>query len=107
MTITSEPEYCTVREAAEKLRISTPTVRRWIRSGRLKAYRIGDRNIRVRLRDLQQVVRRSAMSPTEIDQLMARLRVGQAQILAQRGGVPLSSSVPIIREARAHRSAGL
>lgn len=31
----------TVREVAEKLRVSRPTVYRWIESGRLKAFRYG------------------------------------------------------------------
>jgi excisionase family DNA binding protein len=34
-------DYYTVEEVAEKARVSTKTVRNWIKCGRLKAHRIG------------------------------------------------------------------
>lgn len=45
--ITHDHEYLTVREAADLLRVSVPTIRRWIASGRLRAVRPGGRTVRV------------------------------------------------------------
>ena len=37
----------TVRQVADLLQVHTESVHRWIREGRLNAYRIGDRILRV------------------------------------------------------------
>jgi len=44
--------YKTINEAAELLDVSRTTVWRWIREGRLPAYRAGSRTIRIRAEDL-------------------------------------------------------
>lgn len=46
-TTTPVPDWITLREASERLKISEKSVRRWIADGRLKAVRIGPRMIRV------------------------------------------------------------
>ncbi len=48
----NERDYYTVAEVAEILDVSHSTVWRWIRAGRLPAYRVGARNLRIRQRDL-------------------------------------------------------
>lgn len=52
-----EKEYCTVSEAASLLDVSPATVWRWIDSGRLSAYRLGAKNIRIKKADLESVIR--------------------------------------------------
>jgi excisionase family DNA binding protein len=54
MKPTSERDYYTVAEVAEILNVSHSTVWRWIRAGKLRAYRVGSRNLRVRSRDLHR-----------------------------------------------------
>jgi excisionase family DNA binding protein len=46
----------TVTEAARLLSVSRSTVWRWIESGRLRAYRVGPKTIRIREKDLDEVV---------------------------------------------------
>ena len=120
--ITDETDYATVSEAARLLRVSVPTVWRWIDSGRLPAYRVGSRIIRIRRADLESLVRPArtmkertvedkvihlgdrAVDPRE---LVTVLLEGQASILARRRGRPLKPSAPFIRQARRERAARL
>ena len=44
----------TLEEAAAALRVSTDTVRRRIRAGRLRAYRFGPRMLRLRRADVER-----------------------------------------------------
>ncbi|MFD4957544.1 excisionase family DNA-binding protein [Microbacterium sp. NPDC058389] len=46
------PEWGTMAEAAERATVELSTIRRWIASGRITAYRVGARNVRL---DLRQV----------------------------------------------------
>src|SRR5260370_32579230 len=48
--------YLSVRQAAKQLSVHPSTIRRWIDQGRLPAYRIGDRRVGVRPRDLARLV---------------------------------------------------
>jgi excisionase family DNA binding protein len=123
--ITNETGYTTVSEAARLLRVSVPTVWRWIDSGRLPAHRVGRRSIRIRKEDLAAVIRPArdeAMKelkqqdlqvihlgrrPVDVENLLDSLRKGQEQILARRKGKRFRSSVPLIRESRDDRSAAL
>jgi excisionase family DNA binding protein len=118
---THEHEYCTVAEVAQLLRVSKPTVWRWIASGRLPAVRRGPRAIRVRRADLylvtQDVRPRHPMTRAELEPYIIRggdptvpwqevldhIRQTNDRILARRGGKPLDSSLPLIHEARSER----
>ncbi len=51
-----DEEYCTVPEAAALLRVNPSTVWRWIEAGRLPAYRVGLRSIRIKRRHLDRIV---------------------------------------------------
>ncbi|MDH6280980.1 helix-turn-helix domain-containing protein [Prescottella agglutinans] len=53
----SKTRYSTLTEAAETLSVSTRTVRRYIAAGKLKAYRVGPRVIRVDLSELDRLMR--------------------------------------------------
>jgi excisionase family DNA binding protein len=48
-------DLLTVPEAAAVLKVSPVTVSRWLRQGRLPAYRLGPRAVRIRRADLQAV----------------------------------------------------
>jgi len=122
--ITNETEFTTISEAARLLRVSVPTVWRWIESGRLPAYRVGRRNIRIRRDDLGSVVRpvrgQPAKQPNmerkvirlgdrtaDTEKLIGNLLAGQEKILSRRRGRPFKPSAPLIRQARRQRSAQL
>ena len=103
--ITHDTEYYTVREAAEALRVSVPTVWRWVRQGRLNAHRIGSRSIRIRRTDLDKMIQPVTTRATQsASDLIRRLTIHHETILARRGGNPLPSSVQLIREMREERS---
>ena len=44
-------EFLTVPEVAARLRVSTETVRRWLRAGKLKGVQIGGTRVGYRVRD--------------------------------------------------------
>lgn len=52
-----------VPQAARLLAVHISTIRRWIRQGKLPAYRVGDKGVRVRYDDLMQL-----LTPLEIQQ---------------------------------------
>jgi len=49
-------EYLTIRQAAEKLQVSTRTITRRIQDGSLPCYRLGARTIRIRSTDLENYI---------------------------------------------------
>ncbi len=53
--------YLTIQDAAIRLRCSTKTVRRYIASGKLVAYRVGPTMLRIRLTDLDAMVASGAV----------------------------------------------
>jgi excisionase family DNA binding protein len=55
-------ELLTLEQAAARLGVSIDTVRRWVRSGRLTAIRIGPRTTRIDPRDLEDLVNDSPNS---------------------------------------------
>jgi excisionase family DNA binding protein len=56
MPTTSLPILLSVRDAADRLGVSTKTIRRWIASGELPHYRLG-RSIRIAESDLIGFIR--------------------------------------------------
>lgn len=54
----TRPQYITVAEAAEYLKCSPRTVRAFIADGRIPAYRIGPRLIRIDPHDLDAITSR-------------------------------------------------
>jgi excisionase family DNA binding protein len=63
---TIEADLLTVAEAAELLKVDRSTIRRWINTGTLPAYRVGQRFVRVRRADLSSVISpRAIQEPRE------------------------------------------
>jgi excisionase family DNA binding protein len=52
------PEFMTLEAAAEWLDVHPRSIRRWIARGELPGYRLGSRALRVRVRDLEALIRR-------------------------------------------------
>lgn len=50
-------DYLTVAEVATSCRVSEAAVRKWIRVGRLPAYRVGGRLLRIDARDVAALTR--------------------------------------------------
>jgi len=131
-TVMDQDEFVTVSEAAKALRVSVPTIKRWLKDGRIPAYRLGPRYIRIRRADLTGVltpmreevspmpegpVRELAPIPTtltvkpltaaQIVQLDKAIRGTQKvieMIRTRRNGEPLAPSWPILRESREDRA---
>jgi len=57
MATVQEREFYTASEAARKLDVSRTTIWRWIANGKLSAYRIGGRTIRIRRQDVESMLR--------------------------------------------------
>ena len=57
MATLQEREFYTVTEAARLLDVSRTTIWRWINDGRLGAYRVGGRTIRIRRQDVRKMLR--------------------------------------------------
>jgi excisionase family DNA binding protein len=56
--MSEEPvEYYTASEAARALRVSRTTVWRWVSEGRLAAYHVGGRTLRIRREDVKRALR--------------------------------------------------
>ncbi|MDQ3694089.1 MAG: helix-turn-helix domain-containing protein [Chloroflexota bacterium] len=62
MSVTTN-DYLTIEEAAELLRVSTSTVRRWIREGDIVAHRAGKRRILLRRTDIARSVSEVGFQP--------------------------------------------
>jgi excisionase family DNA binding protein len=135
MVVEPSDELISVAEAAKILQVSVPTVKRWLRDGRLPAYHLGPRYVRIRRADLQRVLRPlqpkvthlnerpldagapvHTMPPTEplTDEQVAEALQAikeaddlRAKMRARRGGKPLASSWPLLREAREQRQPSL
>ena len=114
---TSEHEYLTIAEAAALLRVSTSTVRRSIQAGKMRSLRFGDRGVRIRRGDLEGLgavsipgqpwwkaysVRLHDPSLSE-EAWLKDIEEINDRILAERGGVPLPDSLPLLHEARTER----
>ena len=126
----AESEFYTIGEAARALQVSPSTVWRWIDKGRLNAYRVGEKKIRIEREELARAVKpftrerrrggamtketetgvriMAASAAAKNDQLavVEEARRLQEQILARRRGRPLPASYKDIEKARRARSAG-
>ena len=56
MNTAPELDLLTKREVAELLKVSEVTIARWLKQGRLPAYRVGPRAVRVRRADVERLM---------------------------------------------------
>ena len=123
---TLNEEYLTVTEAANLVRVSPSTIRRWIREGNLPAYRLGPRRVGLKRDDLatlvtpihtgiEEAIQRPDDAPIPVPKLTPEQKrraleaLEQAQqlskqILARRGGKPFPPSWIVINEQRDERT---
>lgn len=129
MSVAQERDYLTVAQAAALLQVDSSTIRRWIDQGRLPAYRVGDRHLRLRRADVDRLVvpapggsgedtgsslealRRDLMTPLTPEERRHALAAMDAaeelarQIAARYGGEPFTPpSEDIINEMREERT---
>ncbi|HEY7034990.1 MAG TPA: helix-turn-helix domain-containing protein [Thermomicrobiales bacterium] len=129
MSATSDLDLLTMREVAALLKVSEVTVARWLKQGRLPAYRVGPRAVRVRRVDVDNLIeprevasqdehpdaeddwKARALRPlTKEEQERGLQAMRQAfalsdEVIARRGGKPFSvSSTEIIRREREKRT---
>ena len=126
-------DWLTIGEAVRHLRVGRTTLHRWLKQGRLTAYRVGPKSVRLRRADLERLVRPITDTGEEVtaaqetesapihnslatirpltdeqqQQALAAMTAAQAfrsRLLAQRGGEPFDESWPLIRAARDERS---
>jgi excisionase family DNA binding protein len=119
----------TIAEAAALLKVGRSTVNRWLRDGRLPAYRVGPKAVRIRRGDLERIMMpmsqagkepmgdegrndvRATIRPLTNEQAAeqrAAFEASKAHLERMRsryGGAPRAESWPIIREARDERAA--
>jgi excisionase family DNA binding protein len=117
-----------VAQAASALGVSVSTIWRWIDAGRMPAFRLGPKAIRIKKEDAESALTPASdrVAPTnamriyddpeeakkpptddEIERLRAAIAGMDAvreSIRKRRKGVPLPSSAPLIRESREERS---
>jgi excisionase family DNA binding protein len=126
--------YYTVAEAARTLRVHRTTILRWIVAGRLRAYRVGPKSVRIMESDLGAAVtpangkrgevtdaveqKRSGsaivagaaslrLTDGEIERGLAslrRLRASRGVIAARHAGPVLPTSEELVRQEREARS---
>lgn len=114
-------ELLTIKEAALLLRVSTVTISRWIKQGRLAANYVGPRSIRIRRDDLDSLLtsargRAAAhmpdqdlmpMTDEEVGRFQAaieRAELVRSKMLMLRNGKPFASSAELIAREREARS---
>jgi excisionase family DNA binding protein len=118
----SESTYFTVAQAARLLAVSPSTIWRWIDAGKLQAYRLGGRTIRIRRSDLESVVQPAraggpderltaeevaALQPPTPEEL-ARRDAAVARVLEVRARTPSIAPLTVtelIRRAREEEGA--
>ncbi|MGH2344539.1 MAG: helix-turn-helix domain-containing protein [Chloroflexota bacterium] len=114
-----DEESLSVAEAAARLKVNKSTVWRWIDSGRLPAYRIGERRVRLKKADVEGLITPArVIDLEERDTAICRLtkeeqsealaaveqaRTVQATLLARRGGERFSPSWELLEEIRSLR----
>jgi len=126
VSTTLDQQYVSVTVAAKLLGVHAATVRRWVDSGTLKAYRLGPRRLLVKREDLDRLITPArqeppvgvgmvqreptalrSLTPEEQQQALAAMeaaRQSAAEIRAQRGGKLFAPSWELLDESRDERT---
>lgn len=129
--IDHDNELLTIAEATRLLKVGRTTLHRWLKSGRLRAYHVGPKAVRIRRSDLaalmqpiheREIVPENNAPPRTIHTSSVTLRPltdeqqrraldalhASRELLARqrakRQGIPFDESWPLIRDARDERS---
>ena len=110
-------DFMSPAAAAQLVGVSASTIWRWINSGRLLAYRVGPRSIRVRRDDLKAVIQPARVGPSTPEHRapaqhdaaspdpaeLARRKAIAARILALRAEATIAprTTADLIRQVRA------
>jgi excisionase family DNA binding protein len=115
-------DLLTLDEAATLLKVSVVTLRRWIKQGRLPAYHVGPRKVRIKRSDLAKAFTPTAqeevsvvpesipirpLTDAEVREGLEALKESEAllqRLRERRKGQPLAPSWPLIRKEREARS---
>lgn len=65
--------WLTIAETCNYLKVTRATVYRWIRNGRLRSYRLGERGTRLRRADVDAM-----LSPNDLGEKQALLRLAES-----------------------------
>ena len=125
MSTLLDDDLLTIAEAAALLKVHTSTTRRWIAQGNLLAYRVGQRRVALERDDVGMLISRArsgpAISSAAVElrrqlppmiperrrqglEAVERIRKRHAELRAERGGVPFSSSGDLLNEWRDERT---
>lgn len=128
MSVVQASDYLTVAQAAALLQVDPSTIRRWIDQGRLPAYRVGTRQLRLRRADLDrlvvpdprgsdeaaesslEVLRRELMTPLTPEERRRGLEILEeaqrkhAELVVRWGGPAEPSSAELLNEIRDERT---
>ena len=84
MSVDQADDLLTPKEAAAFLKVSTVTIKRYLKQGRLPAYHIGPRAIRIRRQDLQRVLHPAPRQEVNMTPEQARSKTPPAHELHRR-----------------------
>jgi excisionase family DNA binding protein len=87
MTRSQESDYYTVTQAAKVLEVSPSTIWRWIKVGKLPAYRVGERTIRIKKADLPSIVIPAQAKEVSMEKQPTTFQPPSAEELARRKAV--------------------
>jgi excisionase family DNA binding protein len=129
MSTSVDEQYVSLAAAAKLLGVHIATVRRWVDSGILEAYRLGPRRLLVKREDLDRLISPARVEPSagsgmryrdsvalrpltpeEKAHALAAMEAARqlaAEIQASRGGKLFSPSWEIINESRDERTRDL
>jgi excisionase family DNA binding protein len=112
MATIQEREFYTVSEAARVLDVSRTTIWRWIDIGKLPAYRVGGRTIRIRREDVETMRRPARVDRDELEPDIwanydpERARASLRSLRGLLKGVDREKLLKDIHEARGQDSKG-
>lgn len=111
MAIQHADDLITVAEAADLLRVSTVTIKRWLKQGRLPAYHVGPRAIRLRRADLAAVVRpvrepvgTTTGRPTQEELARRKALVEEILVLREQARISPLTTADLVELARDERT---